>query len=114
MKIIITEQAFRKLLKESIEDILYGKGKGHRGYAIPNIPQPKRRVYDFGQKRDPNDDMFDGMPHSYTVSIWDNSVNTEREFSDTFDNIRSSRELDDAVRAKYPRLSHWRNLRKFN
>ena len=31
MKIIITEQAFRKLLKESIEDILYGKGKGHRG-----------------------------------------------------------------------------------
>ena len=69
-------------------------------------------MYDFGQKRDPNDDMFDGIPHSYTVSIWDNSVNTEREFSDTFDNIRSSRELDDAVRAKYPRLNHWRNPRK--
>lgn len=55
------------------------------------------------------DDVFDGMPHTYTVDLYTKS---EGKFGYAFSNIRNYDELDAAIKERFPDVLNWKNPRR--
>ena len=55
------------------------------------------------------DDVFDGMPHTYTVDLYTRS---EGKFGYAFSNIRNYDELNAAIKEKFPDVLNWKNPRR--
>lgn len=55
------------------------------------------------------DNVFDGMPHTYTVDL---CTKSEGNFGYAFSNIRNYEELDAAIRERFPDVLNWRNPRR--
>lgn len=55
------------------------------------------------------DDVFDGMPHTYTVDLYTKS---EGKFGYAFSNIRNYDELNAAIKERFPDVLNWKNPRR--
>lgn len=55
------------------------------------------------------DDVFDGMPHTYTVDLYTRS---EGKFGYAFSNIRNYDELNAAIKERFPDVLNWKNPRR--
>ena len=55
------------------------------------------------------DDVFDGMPHTYTVDLYTRS---EGKFGYAFSNIRNYDELNAAIKDRFPDVLNWKNPRR--
>ena len=55
------------------------------------------------------DDIFDGMPHTYTVDLYTKS---EGKFGYAFSNIRNYDELNAAIKERFPDVLNWKNPRR--
>lgn len=55
--------------------------------------------------------LFDGRPHTFTVDVYTQS---EGRFGYAFSNIVSEKDLDAAVREKFPDVLHWNHPRRSN
>lgn len=55
------------------------------------------------------DDVFDGMPHTYTVDLYTKS---EGKFGYAFSNIRNYDELNAAIKDRFPDVLNWKNPRR--
>lgn len=55
------------------------------------------------------DDVFDGMPHTYTVDLYTRS---EGKFGYAFSNIRNYDELNAAIKERFPDVLNWENPRR--
>lgn len=55
------------------------------------------------------DDVFDGMPHTYTVDLYTKS---EGKFGYAFSNIRNYDELNAAIKERFPDALNWENPRR--
>ena len=56
-----------------------------------------------------SDDVFDGMPHTYTVDLYTKS---EGKFGYAFSNIRNYDELNAAIKERFPDVLNWKNPRR--
>lgn len=55
------------------------------------------------------DDVFDGIPHTYTVDLYTKS---EGKFGYAFSNIRNYDELNAAIKERFPDVLNWKNPRR--
>lgn len=55
------------------------------------------------------DDVFDGIPHTYTVDLYTKS---EGKFGYAFSNIRNYDELNAAIKERFPDVLNWENPRR--